>query len=138
MSTELPDPRDFGEQVDIVIWDGQCNFCRTQVLRLKALDSNKLAYLSLHDPRTSELCPELSFEQLMEQLWVVTPEGQQFGGADAGRYLSRKLFKLWWLAPMLHIPGLMPFWRWLYRTIAKRRYRIAGKNCDSGTCELHR
>lgn len=136
--SRLPDPTDNPEK-DIVIWDGKCNFCLKQVQRLRTFAGpHRLAYLSLHDPRVSELCPNLSFDQLMEQMWVLTLNGEQYGGADAGRYLSRKLPLLWWLAPLLHIPFSMPLWRWLYRIIANRRYAIAGKNCDeAGTCHLH-
>ncbi|HBE69509.1 MAG TPA: DUF393 domain-containing protein [Planctomycetaceae bacterium] len=127
---------------DVVIWDGHCKFCLSQVQRLSRWDSDRLAYVSLHDPRVKELAPELSFEQLMEQLWVVSPRPDagavlQGGGADAIRYLSRQLPWLWPAMPLLHIPGLMPVWRWLYRQVAQRRYRIAGKNCDEGTCSLH-
>ncbi len=124
---------------DVVIWDGHCNFCRAQVERLRGFDvRHQLAYLSLHDPRVVERYPELSQQQLMDQMWVVRPDGSKFGGADAGRYLSRHLVGLWWLAPVLHIPGSMPLWRWLYGKIANRRYRLAGKSCDeNGTCHLH-
>lgn len=132
----LPEPAQ-RPTADIVIWDGQCNFCRSQVERLQALDSGKLAYLSLHDPLVTELCPDLSQEQLMEQMWVVTPDGRRFGGADAARYLSRKLWKLWWLVPLLHLPMTMPLWRWIYAKIASRRYRISGRDCQSGTCKLN-
>ncbi len=133
----LPDPADQPGS-DIVIWDGKCNFCRSQVERLRWLDSGRLAYLSLHDERVSQLCPNLSYQQLMDQLWVVTTTGEQFGGADAGRYLSRKLPKLWWLMPWLHIPFSMPLWRWLYARIAERRYKLAGHACDeNGSCHLH-
>lgn len=134
---QLPDPETLPNS-DIVIWDGQCNFCRSQVERLFHWDSGKLSYLSLHDARAAALCPELTKEQLMEQLWVVTADRSgRFGGADAARYLSGKLPKLWWLFPILHLPLMMPAWRWLYRQIAKRRYRIQGKSCDEGTCEIH-
>lgn len=135
----LPDP-DEKPDADVVIWDGKCNFCRGQVERLYRFDrGNRLAYISLHDPRVAELCPNLSYQQLMDQLWLVTPSGQQYGGADAGRYLSRKLPTLWWLMPLLHIPFSMPLWRWLYGKIAERRYRIAGIHCDEdGTCDIHR
>jgi predicted DCC family thiol-disulfide oxidoreductase YuxK len=46
---------------------------------------------------------------------------------------------LWPLAPLLHIPLSMPLWRWLYRFIARNRYRIAGKRtqCDDNACSLH-
>jgi predicted DCC family thiol-disulfide oxidoreductase YuxK len=133
----LPDPLE-APQADVVIWDGKCNFCRAQVERLRRLDSGRLAYLSLHDVRVAELCPNLKHQQLMDQMWVITVGGEQYGGADAGRYLSRKLPKLWWLMPLLHIPGAMPLWRWVYRKIAERRYKLAGGVCDQdGTCDLH-
>lgn len=133
----LPDPAQMPSS-DIVIWDGQCNFCKSQVERLASWDSGKLSYLSLHDSRVAEIVPDLTQEQLLEQMWVVKSDrSAKYGGADAGRYLSRHLPKLWWLFPVLHIPFSMPLWRWMYRQIAKRRYRISGKNCDSGTCRIH-
>lgn len=134
----LPDPDAFQDPVDTVIWDGNCNFCRMQVKRLASFDGGRLAYLSLHDSRVKELCPDLSFEQLMEQMWLVTSGGKRFGGADAVKYLSRSLVRLWWLAPLMHIPFTMPLWRWLYRLVAKLRYRIAGRNCESEACDIHR
>ena len=122
----------------VVIWDGRCNFCRTQVERIQAFDPrSRLTYISLHDPRVAERYPELSYDQLMAQIWVVTPDGQRFGGADAIRFLSRYLPGLWWIAPVMHLPFAMPLWRYLYRVIANRRYRLAGENCDGGTCSLH-
>jgi hypothetical protein len=38
---------------------------------------------------------------------------------------------------MMHIPGLMPLWSYLYRAVAKRRYQIAGRDCSEGTCSIH-
>ncbi len=125
---------------DIVIYDGQCNFCRGQVENLRRLDGkNRFQFVSLHDPAVSSIVPDLSFEQLMEQMWIVTANGKRYGGADSMRYLSRRLPILWPLMPILHLPGTRPLWRWAYRKIAKARYRIAGKDCDEGgTCSLHR
>ncbi|MFO0925136.1 MAG: DUF393 domain-containing protein [Pirellulales bacterium] len=122
----------------LVLFDGQCNFCRTQIGWLQWLDKwSQLEFLSLHDPSVAARAPNLTFEQLMEQMWVVTPEGSQFGGADAVRYLSRKLPFLFPLAPVLHFPFSMPLWRACYRCIARYRYYLAGKNCENGTCSLH-
>ena len=121
-----------------VIYDGQCNFCISQISNLKRLDLwRTLQFVSLHDPLVASACPDLSYEQLMEEMWVVTPEGSKFGGADALRCLSRKLPLLWPLAPLLHIPASRPLWAWMYRKVAQRRYAIAGKNCSEGTCSLH-
>ena len=133
----LPDP-DENPGAPVVIWDGKCNFCRAQVERLRAYDPHRrLAYLSLHDPRVAQRYPRLSHEQLMEQMWVVTANQEFHGGADAVRFLSRYLPRLWGLAPLLHLPCAMPVWRYMYKAIARRRYRLAGESCDSGACELH-
>ncbi len=138
----LCDPDD-APNAAVVIWDGKCNFCRAQVERLRRFDSRqRLAYLSLHDPRVAQRYPDLSFDQLMEQMWVVAPDcpkhnRRKYGGADAVRFLSRYLPRLWWLAPAMHLPFAMPLWRWLYKVVANRRYRLAGANCDGGTCQLH-
>ena len=132
----LPDPHQLPNR-DVLIWDSDCNFCRAQVERLRRLDGGRMAYLSLHDERVAQWCPELTQEQLMAQMWVITTTGQQLGGADAARYLSRKLPRLWWLMPLLHIPLSMPLWRWLYRQIALRRYRLAGHRCENGSCRIN-
>ena len=133
----LQDP-DENPAAAVVIWDGKCNFCRAQVERLRTFDDrSRLTYLSLHDPRVTERYPGLSYDQLMEQMWVVTPDHQRFGGADAVRFLSRYLPRLWWMAPAMHVPFAMPLWRYLYKALANRRYRLAGERCDGGTCDLH-
>jgi predicted DCC family thiol-disulfide oxidoreductase YuxK len=100
--------------------------------------ANRLRFVSLHDSEVATNYPDLSTEQLMEQMWVISPSGSRYGGAHAIRYLSGRLPMMWPLFPMMHIPGLMPVWSYLYKQVAKRRYRIAGKNCDHGTCSMHR
>ena len=135
---ELPDP-DTLTDADVVIYDGQCNFCRSQVRNLKRLDwgGRRLAFLSLHDPRVGERYPDLTKDQLMEQMYVVDQSGNRHGGADAVRYFSRRLPSLWVAAPILHLPGSAGLWRWLYRQVAKRRYKLAGKNCENDACSVH-
>ncbi len=135
---DLPSPHD-APQADVVIFDGQCRFCRGQVERLHRWDGKqRLAFLSLHDPLVEERYPDLTHEQLMDQMYVIDAEHRRHGGAEAARYLTRRLPRLWILAPLMHIPGSLPLWRWCYKQVAKRRYRW-GKidDCDGGTCEVH-
>lgn len=123
---------------DVVIFDGQCNFCRSGVEHLNWLDRrSRLSFISLHDPRVSERYPDLTHDDLMEQMYVVDQSGQRYGGSDAVRYLSRRLSWLWPAMPILHLPGTAGLWRWAYHQVAKRRYLIAGNNCDTGTCRIH-
>jgi predicted DCC family thiol-disulfide oxidoreductase YuxK len=136
-TNDLPDP-DQRPGSDVVLWDGECNFCRKQVNRLRALDlRSRLSFLSLHDDRAAERYPQLNHQQMLEEMWVITANGARYGGADALRYLSRALPTLWPLAPLLHLPMSMRLWRRLYREVARRRYQLAGKQCDNGSCQLH-
>lgn len=138
---DLPTP----EQVpdgDVVIYDGKCVFCLGQVRNLKKFDGKgRLAFMSLHDPEVTRRYPDLSYDALMEQMYVVSQSGERFGGAAAIRYLSRRLPRLWWAAPLTHIPFTLPIQQWFYNQVAKRRYKIANKNgtadCDDGACAVH-
>jgi predicted DCC family thiol-disulfide oxidoreductase YuxK len=135
--TELPDPDAFSD-ADVVIYDGHCNFCRSQINTLHRFDccGHRLAYLSLHDPRTSRRYPDLTHEMLMEQMYVIDRQGQRHEGSNAVRYLTRRLPTLWIAAPLLHLPGSARLWRWMYQQVAKRRYKLAGKSCDGDSCSI--
>jgi len=136
-SADLPDP-DTTTDSDVVIYDGACNFCRSQVKNLRRLDQvgPRLSFISLHDERVGERYPELSKEDLMRQMYVIDRRGTAHGGADAVRYLSRRLPLLWIAAPVLHLPKTAGLWQWMYDQVAKRRYRLAGKSCDNGSCRI--
>ena len=121
---------------DTVLYDGHCRFCRGQVALLERLDLlGSLAFTSLHDERVAREFPELPRERLLEQMYVVDRSGRARGGAEAVRYLSRRLPLLWPLAVPLHLPGSLPLWSGLYRFVARHRYRLAGR-CDEGTCRI--
>jgi predicted DCC family thiol-disulfide oxidoreductase YuxK len=124
---------------DVLIFDGQCRFCRAQIRWISRCDINgRLAYISLHDPEVPRRWPDLTHAQLMEQMYVIDLKNIRHGGAEAFRYLTRILPPLWPLAPLLRIPASMPFWQYLYRTVAKFRYRLGRiEACDDGTCRLH-
>jgi predicted DCC family thiol-disulfide oxidoreductase YuxK len=122
---------------DTVLYDGQCRFCRGQIAILRRLDlTGRLRFRSFHDPDVGAAFPELDPEDLSREMHVVTTAGRSRAGAEAIRYLSRRLPLLWPLALPLHVPGSLPLWRWLYGVVARNRYRIAGR-CDEGTCRLH-
>ncbi|MDG1873559.1 MAG: DUF393 domain-containing protein [Mariniblastus sp.] len=151
-SNGLPSPVNF-PNADVVIYDGQCVFCTSQVTNLMRMDGkNRLAFVSLHDPFIKKNFPDLTHDQLMEQIYLIPSDAEakanlpayspkRLGGASALRYLTRRLPKLWIFAPFLHLPCSLPIWQWGYKQVAKRRYKIAGKAnqaCDDdGTCELH-
>ncbi len=137
-TTALPRPEDRPGS-DVVIYDGQCNICRRQIERLPWWDcQRRLSYLSLHDPEVAERYPDLSHEELMEQMVIVGHDGRRHKGAAAFAHLTVRLRRLWWLSPILNFPGAMPLWQFLYRRIAQYRYKLGGKTeCTSDACERH-
>ncbi len=136
--SHLPHPAD-NPRADVVIFDGHCRFCQGQVARLCRIDGKRrLAFISLHDPSIRVDYPDLSHDQLMQEMYIIDSSGNRHAGASAIRYLSRRLPRLWWLAPFVHLPGSLPVWRWLYRQVANRRYRLGGAPaCDNDSCAVH-
>jgi predicted DCC family thiol-disulfide oxidoreductase YuxK len=137
-AVQLPTPAERPES-DVVIYDGNCRICTAQISRLPWWDcQGKLSYLSLHDAEVSHRYADLTHEMLMRDMYIVDRAGRRHRGAAAIRYLSRRLRRLWWLAPVLHIPFTLPIWQWLYRQIADQRYRFGRtETCDSDACSLH-
>ena len=136
----LPTPAE-RPAADVVIFDGHCKFCTAQVQNLARWDSQqRLAFLSLHDQEVAKRFPDLTYDQMMEEMYVIDQDGNRHGGAAGFKYLTTRLPRLYPLAPFMHLPFTLPLWRWGYRQIAKRRYSIAGKSaepCDDGTCKVH-
>jgi predicted DCC family thiol-disulfide oxidoreductase YuxK len=122
---------------DTVLFDGRCRFCIGQIAMLRRLDvSGRLQFTSLHERAVAADFPELSSEALQAEMFVVDRQGNARGGALGWRYLTRRLPLLWPLAVLLHVPGSMPLWNWIYRLIARNRHRLAG-TCADGTCRIH-
>ena len=141
---DFPGPDERPKAKEVLIFDGNCGFCRANVRRLQRFVGSRLAYLSLHDPRVERDYPDLSHERLMSEMVLVDQQQQRHGGAAAVRYLSRKSVWLWPLALLLHIPFTLPLWQRIYQWIAVRRYRLSGKQgdqdsdgCNDGTCAVH-
>ncbi len=134
----LPTPVERPEAA-VVIYDGHCKFCSAQVRRLARWDHRgHLAFLSFHEEQFANRYPDLSHDDLMREMHVVDQAGNVYRGAVAFRWLTRRLPRLWLIAPLLHVPLSLPIWQWLYRQIAKRRYRLGRTDsCDNGTCRIH-
>jgi predicted DCC family thiol-disulfide oxidoreductase YuxK len=139
-AVHLPTPQE-RPNADVLIYDGHCKFCIGMVERLAWCDGKgRVAFLSLHDPEVVKRYPDFTYDQLMTQMYLVTQAGERYPGAAAVRYLSRHLPRLYWLAPLLHIPFSLPLWQWGYRQVARIRYSLMGKTnaaCDDGTCKVH-
>jgi predicted DCC family thiol-disulfide oxidoreductase YuxK len=122
----------------VVVFDGECAICKAQIDRICRWDTRaRLAFLSLHDPLVAQRYPDLSRDELMARMYVVDPAGGRHGGADAFRYISGLIPRMWPLWPLLHLPGSRRLWQWCYRQVAARRYRLGRAPCADDRCGLH-
>jgi predicted DCC family thiol-disulfide oxidoreductase YuxK len=138
LDSALPGPED-RPQADLLIYDGQCRICTASIRGLNRWDwRNRLAFLSLHDPRVRELCPDLSHDDLMREIYLLEPGGRRYGGVNALRIAARKVPVLWPIVPFLYIPGSLPIWAAAYRIFARWRYKFGRRDaCEDGTCAVH-
>lgn len=133
----LPTPAELPE-ADVVIYDGECKFCTASVRKLHRADGReRLAFLPLQDPEVARRYPDLTHDVLMQYMFLIPRDGRRLRGAEGFKRLSTRLPWLYWMAPFLHLPGLMPFWQACYRKFAKQRYRWGRiESCENGTCKI--
>ena len=119
----------------VVVYDGDCRFCRRQIERIKQLDpSERFEYLAWQSEPFRERFGSLANEDLNKGLRVITPDGRVLVGADAVYHITRSLSGWRWVAWLYRVPGLRSLGRWGYAWVAARRYRLGG--CDNGTCNV--
>ena len=112
---------------DWILYDGSCGFCRRWVpFWGEILRRNGFAIAPLQSPRVKDQL-HLSETELIEDLRLLLVDGRQVTGANAYRYVMRRI---WWTYP-LYILSITPLLRnifnWGYRTFANNRYRVSGK-----------
>jgi predicted DCC family thiol-disulfide oxidoreductase YuxK len=121
----------------ILLFDGECAFCRKGVSILRRMDwLNRIAYRDARDTANLPPCSEpLEPQKLLDEMHVVTPDGQRaFAGYRAIRWLSWRVPPLWLVAPLLYLPGALWLGTWVYRWIAKNRFKLVP--CEHGQCRI--
>jgi predicted DCC family thiol-disulfide oxidoreductase YuxK len=120
-----------------ILYDGHCRFCTQQMKKLaRFLPTGAYRAESFQDAGVLDRFPGLTHDMAMEEMKLIDARGRVFGGAEAAvRAVAMRAIGR--LAFLYYVPGLRQLIDWIYRTIARNRYRIAGKTCDDGTCALH-
>jgi predicted DCC family thiol-disulfide oxidoreductase YuxK len=114
-----------------ILFDGNCQFCRSCVRRLKPIfEPRGFAFLPLQTPwvRAFFRMPE---DRLLSEMRVLLRSGETNGGADAVIALAKHVLWAWPLVIAAYIPGVLRLLRALYRYIATRR------SCLSGACSIN-
>ncbi len=104
----------------LVIYDGDCGFCRAWIARWKAFTGDRVDY---EPARTAAArFPEIPAERYAEAVQFVDTDGSVVGGAEAVfRTLATVPGRRWTLGAYRRIPGVAPVTEAAYRFIASRR-----------------
>lgn len=99
----------------LMVYDGDCNFCRCWIARWQEITGDRLDYLPSADPQVTAYFPEIPAADFQKSIHLIEPDGSVFTGAEAVfRSLNRqRLYD--------RIPGLAPVSEFLYRLVARNR-----------------
>jgi predicted DCC family thiol-disulfide oxidoreductase YuxK len=122
----------------IVVYDGECAFCRRQIARIRRQDrADVFEYTPRQTPGLDEAFPELARGDFNTGMRLIMPTGRIYVGADAVYRIVRQLPVWRRVAWLYHVPGLHAAARAAYAFIAARRQRL-GRDCVDETCAVPR
>lgn len=107
----------------IVVYDGECPFCRKQMAWVRARDRQEhFEFVPSQAPELTQRFPILEGENLSSGLRLLQVDGSVHSSADAVYEIARRLPRWRWLAWLYRVPGLRALARSLYRWIAAHRH----------------
>ena len=108
-----------------LLYDEECGVCHRVVPRFReTLRKRGFAIAPLQSEWVRERV-KISDDEMFDHLRLLLPGGEQVVGADAYRYVMRRV---WWSYPIYLISVLPLVWQivnWCYRTFARNRYWVA-------------
>ena len=109
----------------LVIYDGECMFCRRQLGNLKRFSGGRFEAISFREPGFFERHPEVTPEECQKAIQFVSAEGRKYSGAEAvARIVS--LNPIWLPVKWIYfVPGLRRLWDVVYENISLNRYKIS-------------
>ena len=136
----MPDPST--ANVPLLIFDGDCSFCRLWIEYWKRLTDGAIAYAPYQE--VAERFPQIPGENFKRAVQLILPGGEVLSAAHAVfRSLAYVPGYGWLLGAYLHVPGFAAVAGWLYRRVATHRsffYHATvflwGKHLEPATYEI--
>ena len=130
----------------LMIYDGDCNFCKLWVHRWQHTTGDHLDYLPFQDPCVAARFPEVPRGQFETAVQLIEIDGRVYGGAEAVfRALAHNPHGDWLLDGYEHSHVFARVTEWGYRLVARHRgffsalTRLAwGRHLDPPTHNLVR
>ncbi|CAN5642373.1 lipase maturation factor family protein [soil metagenome] len=104
----------------LMIFDGDCHFCRRWVERWREITGDRVEYATSQE--VSQRFPEIPQSEFANAVQLVEPSGEVFRGAAAVfRSLGKAGGRRWMAAGYERVPGVAPVTEAAYAVIARNR-----------------
>jgi lipase maturation factor 1 len=103
----------------LLIYDGDCGFCKLWISRWKQLTADKVDYAPYQE--VASQFPQIPAEDFRKSVQFVDQDGSVTKGAKAVFQSLRYANKKWMLWCYENIPGVAPISEWFYQLVAKHR-----------------
>jgi predicted DCC family thiol-disulfide oxidoreductase YuxK len=104
----------------LLIWDGECHFCRLWIERWKTMTADCIDYATFQE--VAQRFPEIGREQFQRAVVLIDTAGTIFTAAEAVyRSLDCRASRRWLRWSYEHIPGFAPISEFAYSSIASHR-----------------
>lgn len=106
-------------QKPLLIFDGDCTFCRKWIVRWRSLTGDTVDYLPSQSAASQH--PDISASEFARSVQFLDTDGARYSGAEAVfMALDYGGYKRW-LWAYRRIPGFQPLSEWLYSIVAGHR-----------------
>lgn len=104
----------------LLIWDGECHFCKLWIERWREITAGKVDYATYE--QAAHQFPEISVEQFKRAMAFIEPDGETFFAAEAVyRSLGYRSSRRWLAWSYDHVPGFAAISETAYKFIARHR-----------------
>src|SRR4029077_4028417 len=104
----------------LLLWDGECDFCRLWIERWKEITAGKIDYATYQ--QTAHQFREIPMDQFQRAMVFIEPDGKTFFAAEAVyRSLAYRPSKRWLAWSYDHVPGFAVISETAYKFVARHR-----------------
>jgi lipase maturation factor 1 len=104
----------------LLIWDGECDFCRLWIERWRVITAGHVDYATYQE--VADHFPEIPRDDFKRAMAFIEPDGETFSAAEAVyRSLRYRSSKKWLAWSYDHVPGFAAVSELAYKLIARHR-----------------
>src|SRR5947199_2056508 len=104
----------------LLIWDGECHFCKLWIERWREITAGKVDYATYQE--VADRFPEIQRDEFRRAMAFIEPDGEAFLAAEAVyRSLGYRSSRKWLAWSYDHVPGFAAISETAYKFIARHR-----------------